>query len=245
MRWSASPVLAELIQHLNGTGESLERLAYLIAERTRGFRLRRGPDDLSPRVRIFNTYGVTEATIDSTFFDGEVESIGSGPQVPIGRPIANTEVYVLDDHLNPVPIGVPGELYIGGAGVARGYLNRSRAHRRTLRPSPLQRPPRARLYRSGDLVRYRPDGNLEFLGRMDEQVKIRGFRIELGEVEATLAEHPAVRRSVVLAREQTRRQAPGSLLRRLGTRAEPTERVAGLHEGEGAGVHGALGLRWA
>ncbi len=196
-------VLAELVQHLNGTGESLERLAYLIAGadawQVSDFVAAR--TTCGPGVRIFNTYGVTEAAIDSTFFEGDVESIGSGPQVPIGRPIANTEVYVLDDHRNPVPIGVPGELYIGGAGVARGYLNRPELTAERFVPHPFSDRPGARLYHSGDLVRYRPDGNLEFLERMDEQVKIRGFRIELGEVEATLAEHPAVRRGVVVARE--------------------------------------------
>jgi amino acid adenylation domain-containing protein len=196
-------VLAELVQHLNDTGESLERLAYLIA----GADAWQVSDFVAARtacgsgVRIFNTYGVTEATIDSTFFEGEVESIGSGPQVPIGRPIANTEVYVLDDHRNPVPIGVPGKLYIGGAGVARGYLNRPELTAERFVPHPFSDRPGACLYHSGDLVRYRPDGNLEFLGRVDDQVKIRGFRIEPGEVEATLAEHPAVRRSVVVARE--------------------------------------------
>jgi acyl carrier protein len=192
-----------LIQHLSGTGESLERLAYLIAgaEAWQVSDLVAARSTCGPGVRIFNTYGVTEAAIDSTFFDGDVESIGSGPQVPIGRPIANTEIYVLDDHRNPVPIGVPGELYIGGAGVARGYLNRPELTAERFVPHPFSDRPRARLYHSGDLVRYRPDGNLEFLERMDEQVKIRGFRIELGEVEATLAEHPAVRRCVVVSRE--------------------------------------------
>jgi amino acid adenylation domain-containing protein len=194
-------VLAELVQYLKGTGESLGRLGYLIA----GAEVWQVSDFVAarttcgPGVRIFNTFGVTEATIDSTFFEGDVESIGSGPHVPIGRPIANTEVYVLDDHRNPVPIGVSGELYI--AGLARGYLNRPALTAERFVPHPFSDRPGARLYRAGDLVRYRPDGNLEFLERMDEQVKIRGFRIELGEVEATLAEHPTVRRGVVVARE--------------------------------------------
>jgi acyl-coenzyme A synthetase/AMP-(fatty) acid ligase/acyl carrier protein len=196
-------VLAQLIQHLSRTGESLERLTYLIAgaEAWQVSDFVAARTTCGPGVRIFNTYGVTEAAIDSTFFEGDLESIGSGPQVPIGRPIANTEVYVLDDHRNPVPIGVPGELYIGGAGVARGYLNRPELTAERFVPNPFSDRPGSRLYHSGDFVRYRPDGNLEFLERIDEQIKIRGFRIEPGEVEAVLAEHPAVRQCVVVARE--------------------------------------------
>jgi amino acid adenylation domain-containing protein len=196
-------VLAELVRHLDDTGESLEGLTYLIAgaEAWQVSDFVAAQTACGPGVRIFNTYGVTEATIDSTFFEGAVESIGSGPQVPIGRPIANTEVYVLDDHRNPVPIGASGELYIGGAGVARGYLNRPELTAERFVPHPFSDRPGARLYHTGDLVRYRFDGNLEFLERMDEQVKIRGFRIELGEVEAALTEHPEVRQSVVVARE--------------------------------------------
>ena len=121
--------------------------------------------------------------------------------VPIGCPIANTDIYILDRHLQPVPLGVPGELHIGGAGIAQGYLNRPELTAEKFIPSPFSKLPGARLYRTGDLVCCRSDGNLEFLGRMDDQVKIRGFRIELGEVEAVLSDHPAIGETVITARE--------------------------------------------
>jgi len=121
--------------------------------------------------------------------------------VPIGRPIANTRVYVLDGWLQPVPVGVPGELYIGGDGLACGYLNQPELTSGKFIPNPFSNEPGVRLYKSGDLVRYLPDGNVEFLGRIDNQVKIRGFRIELGEIEAVLGQHPFVKEAIVIARE--------------------------------------------
>ncbi|MBI3457316.1 MAG: amino acid adenylation domain-containing protein [Candidatus Rokubacteria bacterium] len=150
---------------------------------------------------LWNLYGPTETTIWSTLH--RVER-GAGP-VPIGRPIANTQCYVLDRHLEPVPAGVPGELYVGGAGLARGYLNRLDLTAERFVPDPFRPLPGARLYRTGDMARYRQDGTLEFLGRRDHQVKLRGFRIELGEIETVLAHHSRVREAVVTMRED----APG------------------------------------
>ena len=124
----------------------------------------------------------------------------------IGRPIANVQTYVLDTHLQPVPIGVLGELYIGGDGLSRGYLNRPELTAEQFVPHPFSDKPGARLYKSGDLARYLPDGNLECLGRIDHQVKIRGFRIEPGETEGVLEQHPAVQKCVVVAG----RIAPGT-----------------------------------
>src|SRR6185295_4475403 len=120
---------------------------------------------------------------------------------PLGRPIANTQVYVLDEYYHPVPVGVTGELFIGGAGVARGYLDQPEQTGEKFIPDSFSEKPGARLYRTGDLARYLADGNIEFLGRRDHQVKMRGFRIELGEVETTLLNHPLVREAVVLVRE--------------------------------------------
>jgi acyl carrier protein len=121
--------------------------------------------------------------------------------VPIGRPIANTQIYILDEHLNPLPPGIPGELFIGGIGLARGYLNNPELTARAFIPHPFSRAHGARLYRTGDRAGYLPDGNIEFLGRFDEQVKLRGYRVELGEIEAVLCEHPAIREAVVIVRE--------------------------------------------
>jgi len=153
----------------------------------------------APGRRFFNAYGPTETTVCATIAD-DIDADGN--QKPtIGRPIANVRVYLLDVHLQPVPVGVPGEIYIGGAGLARGYLNRPELTAERFVPDPFGPEPGARLYKTGDLARYWPDGTIEFLGRLDHQVKIHGFRIELGEIEAVLSQHPGVREAVVLARE--------------------------------------------
>jgi amino acid adenylation domain-containing protein len=153
------------------------------------------------RTRWVNTYGPTEASIAATAFEPGSDTGSAIPEeIPIGRPVANVRIYLLDRHLNPVPVGVPGELHIGGAGVAKGYLNRPELTAQKFISDPFSSPP-ARLYNTGDLARYLPSGDIEFLGRRDDQIKIRGFRIELGEIEAALAKHPSVREVAVIARE--------------------------------------------
>jgi acyl-CoA synthetase (AMP-forming)/AMP-acid ligase II/acyl carrier protein len=153
-------------------------------------------------VRLLNSYGPTEATITTTTFE-----ISPGEDLPhrisIGRPLPGRRIYVLDQNLEPVPVGVPGELHIGGAGLARGYLNQPELTAEKFISDPFSNAPGARLYKTGDLVRYLPNGNIDFLGRIDDQVKIRGFRIELGELEAVLHEHPGVRECVTVVREDT------------------------------------------
>lgn len=154
-----------------------------------------------PNCRIINGYGPTENTTFTCCYTVEDES-GLIPTVPIGRPIANTHVYILDAHLQPVATGEIGELYAGGDGVACGYLNRPKLTAQRFIPDPFSPEAGARLYRTGDSVRRRPDGNIEFLGRFDTQVKIRGFRVELGEIECALRACPGVRDAVVIWREQ-------------------------------------------
>ena len=151
--------------------------------------------------RLHNLYGPTEATIDVACWT--CARGGEQRIVPIGRPIANTQLYLLDAQLQPVPIGIPGELYIGGASLARGYLHRPELTAAAFIPHPFSAEPGTRLYKTGDLARYLPDGNIELLGRLDHQVKIRGYRIELGEIETTLEHHPAIRQAVILVREDT------------------------------------------
>ncbi|MFC3396063.1 amino acid adenylation domain-containing protein [Brenneria rubrifaciens] len=150
--------------------------------------------------RMINAYGPTEGTVCATLYvcDAQNEQIP-----PIGRPIANTRIYILDAQGQPVPLGVAGEIHIGGAGVARGYLNRPELTAGRFIPDPFTDCPDARLYKTGDLGRWLPDGNIEYLGRNDFQVKVRGFRIELGEIETRLAQCPGIREAVVIAREDT------------------------------------------
>ncbi len=183
------------------------RLVIIGGEAASPEHLKKWQEHASVHIRLVNTYGPTETTIVATRCDltGK-DAPASAARAPIGRPGTNTQVYVLDRYMQPVSVGVPGELYIGGDGVTRGYLNRPELTAAVFVPDPFSPNGKegkrgARLYKTGDLTRYLSDGNLEFLGRVDHQVKIRGFRVELGEVESVLAQHPAVREAVVLARE--------------------------------------------
>ncbi|WP_437759618.1 non-ribosomal peptide synthase/polyketide synthase [Sorangium sp. So ce1389] len=160
-----------------------------------GARLR----EVLPSARLVNLYGPTEAAIDATSAPWRPEL--AGDTVPIGRPIANTRAYVLDARLEPAPVGAPGELYLAGDGLARGYLGRPDLTAERFLPDPFGAAPGARMYRTGDLARRRPDGELEFVGRADQQVKLRGFRVELGEIEAALLACPAVREAAVVVRD--------------------------------------------
>ncbi|HEX6290385.1 MAG TPA: amino acid adenylation domain-containing protein [Herpetosiphonaceae bacterium] len=150
---------------------------------------------------LHNLYGPTEAAVDVTFWPCHPDR--ALHTVPIGYPVANTQIYLLDRHLHPVPIGVPGELHIGGIQLARGYHRRPALTAERFIPDPFSQNPGARLYRTGDLARSLPDGAIEYLGRLDFQVKVRGFRIELGEIETALTQHPQVREAVVTARQDT------------------------------------------
>jgi len=152
---------------------------------------------LAKGASLWNLYGPTEITVWATLYQVQP---GKG-LIAIGRPIANTQAYILDVNREPVPIGEPGELHIGGLGLARGYLNRRELTEEKFIPNPFSQDSNSRLYKTGDLARYRTDGNIEYLGRIDHQVKIRGYRIELGEIEATLCQHPEVNQAVVIARE--------------------------------------------
>ncbi|HEY0079186.1 MAG TPA: amino acid adenylation domain-containing protein [Pyrinomonadaceae bacterium] len=155
------------------------------------------------RVRLSNGYGPTEATVVATLADiaGPKASSVASQEVSIGRAIGGAQTYILDRHMQPVPVGVAGELHVGGVGLARGYLGRPGATAERFIPHPFSAEPGARLYKTGDLVRYLPNGEIEYLGRIDQQVKLRGFRIELGEIEATLNRHPGVGASAVILRE--------------------------------------------
>lgn len=177
----------KLVRHVLAGGDvlSVPHVKRLLAAQTEG-------------QSVINGYGPTENTTFTCCYP-MTQSSAISHTVPIGRPIANSTVYILDAAMRPVPVGVPGELYTGGDGVGQGYLNQPELTAVRFVPDPFSQTPGAKLYRTGDMVRYLPDGNIEFLGRQDNQVKIRGFRIELGEIETVLAEHPAVREAVVIA----------------------------------------------
>ncbi|MEM9272243.1 MAG: amino acid adenylation domain-containing protein [Cyanobacteria bacterium P01_F01_bin.143] len=213
-------VLKNLVEYVASTQQNLHGLKLLVV----------GSDTLYVRdwsqfrsvcheqTRLINSYGVSEATIDSTYFESTTVELTDEDIVPIGKPFENTQIYILDKQLQPVAIGVPGELYLGGVGLSRGYLNRpDLTDEKFIRnpfsangeqldtvisaPLPL-RPSAPLLYKTGDLAKYLPDGNIEFLGRIDNQVKVRGFRIEVGEIEGVLRSHAQVKEAVVIAREE-------------------------------------------
>src|SRR5439155_1122878 len=175
-------------------------------------------DDLAGcGLELWNMYGPTETTIWST-----VEPVrAKGERPSIGRPIANTTLFVLDRCGAPTPLGVPGELHIGGAGLARGYRNRPELTAERFVEDPFSGAPGARLYKTGDLTRYRPDGAIEFLGRLDHQIKLRGFRIELGEIETRLAEHPSV--AAVAATVHTKGSKDPALVAYVVPAGEPAD----------------------
>ena len=177
------------------------RLVILGGEKALPERLAAWRENIGEQARLVNSYGPTETTIVATVCDLSLADSRAVSEAPIGRPIANTLIYVLDSNLRPVPVGLPGELYIGGAGVARGYLNRPELTEEKFIPNPFADERAPLIYRTGDVVCYRPDGILEFVGRIDNQVKIRGFRIELEEIEQAIRAHDEVVEVVVLAVE--------------------------------------------
>lgn len=180
------------------------RLVILGGERALPARIQQWLARAGTRPRLLNSYGPTESTVVATVSDlSEAGSLLAGREAPIGRPLAHARVHVLDRRGQPVPIGVPGELHLGGSGVARGYMGRPELTAERFIPDPFSTEPGARLYRSGDLVRWRHDGQLEYLGRNDNQVKIRGLRIELGEIESVLNRSAGVAQAAVIAREDS------------------------------------------
>ncbi|WP_229068494.1 non-ribosomal peptide synthetase/MFS transporter [Actinoplanes sp. DH11] len=195
-------VLRRLVEHCEAAGAGLPGLRLLAggADRWYVHEYRRARALLGPHARVVNSYGVTEATVDNAYFDGPADDLPPGAALPIGRPYPGNRLYVLDAHGEPVPYGVTGELWIGGPGVAAGYHRRPELTAQRFRPDPFTDVPHARMYRTGDTVRRRADGVLEFLGRADDQVKINGHRIELGEVETALAALPGVRAAAVAVR---------------------------------------------
>ena len=197
-------VLRNLVQYLDETHQSLDGMRLVIAGSDAWYAAdhKSALRVFGPRTRLVNSYGLTETTIDSAYFEGDVQSLPDAALVPIGRPFPNVRLYVLDPRRQPAPLGVPGELYIGGDGVARGYVHPELDAERFV-ADPFAERPEARLYRTGDRARWRADGQLEFLGRVDHQVKIRGYRVEPGEVEQVLREHPLVAQAAVVARERT------------------------------------------
>jgi amino acid adenylation domain-containing protein len=198
-----------LVQYLQEAGRSLDFMRLIIVGSDSWFvrEFEQFKKLCGAETRLINSYGMSEATIDGSYFEGPVEGLAGERLVPAGRPFDNTQFYLLDSHAQPVPIGVPGELCVAGLCLARGYNNQPGRTAERFIPNPFSDEPGARLYKSGDQARYLPDGNIEFLGRVDNRVKIRGTLIELGEVEAVLRQYPAVKAAaVVLAGDETEEQ---------------------------------------
>jgi len=224
-------VLRILLEHLEATGRRLDRMRLLIcgSDTWYGAEHRRVRGVLGETTRLVSSFGLTEGTIDTTWFEGGLPPARDTLPVPIGRPFPGMRVAVLDGEGGRCPIGVPGELHVGGDALARGYAGRPGLTAERFVPDPDAREPGARLYRTGDLARWRADGNLELLGRIDGQLKISGVRIEPGEIETVLGRHRAVRRSVVLAREAGSGAAGARLVAFVVPSADPPS-VAELRE---------------
>ncbi len=240
-------VLRNLVNHLEQTGQTLGFMQLLAAGSDMWYagEYRRIKELCGPGTRLINSYGLTEATIDSTYFEGAAIGLAESRPVPIGRPFANSRIRILDHNLQPVPVGAAGELHVGGPGLARGYFNRPELTAEKFVVDPFGDAPGDRLFRTGDLARWLPDGCVELLGRSDDQVKIRGFRIEPGEIESVLGRHPAVRQAVVLVRGDTPDRK--HLVAYLTTDGPARDRrgMACFPEGQAAGIHGPVGVRGA
>ncbi|MTJ48116.1 non-ribosomal peptide synthetase [Dolichospermum sp. UHCC 0259] len=204
-------VLRNLIQYLEQTQKRLDFLKLLICGSDSWYiqeydKFRQYCGD---KIRLINSFGLTEATIDSTYFETDttnLSQLSKDQLVPIGKPFANTQIYILDQYLQLLPVGIPGEIYIGGAGLARGYLHKPELTASKFIPNGFCEETGSFLYKTGDLGRWLQDGNIELIGRTDNQVKLRGFRIELGEIEAILSKHSMVKESVVIVREDHPKQ---------------------------------------
>ena len=193
-----------------------------------------------PHRRLVNFYGASEMSDDVTWYEPDGTPL-AGISVPIGRPIPNVQVYVLDPHLQPVPIAVQGELHVAGACLTRGYLKRPDLTAERFIPNPFSDEPGARLYKTGDRARFLADGNLEFLGRVDEQVKLRGYRIEPREIELALEQHSSIRQAVVIAREEVTGDLRLVAYLVINGEVAPPGCPAPLPPGAAAGSHGAIG----
>jgi amino acid adenylation domain-containing protein len=196
-------VLRNLIEYLEQSEQRLEMsLVICGSDSWYGQEYEKFRQFLGKSTRLINAFGVTEATIDSCYFEQDTSKLVPGQLVPIGKAFANTQLYILDSHLQLVPIGIAGELYIGGAGVARGYFQRLElTQEKFISHSITDESETVRLYQTGDLACYLPNGSIQYLGRIDNQVKIRGFRIELGEIETVLSQHPEIQAAVAIALE--------------------------------------------